>query len=144
MLTHERKQLIHSIAPLYRALYKEQVVYVPEGWSTPVQLYSSYLDHKHGYLSLRSVKDLTEEEAIHVAKIVEPFVGLSGWWTQDNGSRWAEQAIQGIAMPYAAMVIDHLRSIGIATDYYTATTGLITVEEFIEAGTLVINPNQPV
>lgn len=145
MLTHERKQQINSIEFMYRALYLYQTVLFSDTYNEDMPFpyglieLNRYNLEDDGYLSLRSVKDLTEEEAIHVASI--SYRGKSHH-TVEVGRHVAESLLEDDAVffnPYLwTAVIFYLSSIGIALPYYTATTGLITVEEFIEAGEVQI------
>lgn len=158
MLTPERKQLIHSIAPMYRALYYGQKVFTSrfqqERFYEPItRIEGNRIDecskgtidsYTGGYLSLRSVKDLTEDEIAVVMRLQQVDISYrdKSFETTENElsfkyeyeGRWFDYFLDWKSMFWDTC--DYLRSVGIALPYYTATTGLITVEEFIEAGTL--------
>lgn len=160
MLTPERTQLIHSMAPMYRALYLGQRVKYLSLCDTVVKLNDvNILDHPDGcYLSLRSVKDLTEEEILKVAILMHRLVYSGDEYAIYHPKKYSKLWIDNVSehgfriyfsdssrteyfglssMPVC--IADYLRGRSIALPYMG-----ITVEEFIEAGTIVINPNQPV
>jgi hypothetical protein len=77
-----------------------------------------FFDIDEWILPLRALSSITDSEAIEVAKIVEPFEGLSGWWEPEHGKRWASQAIDGIAVPNAILVYQYLQQKGFALPVY--------------------------
>jgi hypothetical protein len=132
------QQDISRVTALIRAMYLGQKVmsflYSPEP-NEKFDLLSFDVSDKAGILSLRPLSSITDDEAIQVAKIVEPFEGLSGWWTSEHGRRWANQTIAFIAVPNGYLVYQYLIQRGFALPFYDAATNhTFTVEEQIELG----------
>jgi len=127
------------------AQYFQQEVYLNDNWSsvdTPRHLVAFYLTedrvpgHLGGYLLLRSIHSLTDEEA----KIISPILDIS----YDNNSKHAMFDLVGFRYYLLGLlevdgasvrgynslhVIDYLRSIGIAIPFMG-----ISVEEMIKKG----------
>lgn len=160
-MTPERKSQILSVLPNYRALYLNQLVLMYAEWTKPRVLQKTYIDgFESGYLSLRSVSDLTEEEAM---KLVEILIGLEDIFKScelridehaveiDYGKYTIQILIsnQNIYVKCGWVVIETaniliynayqaLTAFGIALPYYSITTDLITVDEWVEVGAVQI------
>lgn len=149
MLTPSRKSQILSVLPNYRALYLFQHVGIvywngteePDKYKIlPENIYAD------GYLSIRSVSDLTEEEAKQVMSMQQVGITYSEHtYEATDGALSFRYKYKGewhrYDLDWEAMfwdTCDYLRSCSIALPYYSITTGLITVDEWVEVGVVQI------
>lgn len=102
---------------------------------------------KDAYLLLRSIKDITDNEAFGVAKLF--YSGYPEFWRDIHGLEILAAPVNRRDLDtghFSYSITDYLRSIGIALPFTTVEDGkpvTYSVEQQIENGWIKINPKSP-
>jgi hypothetical protein len=126
----------------YFAQYWGQRIFHYDNWGTSC---FEYISHEYIWLvkdspcwiKLRSISSLTDEEAIQVAKIVEPLE--KDYHTAYFGKMWANDILKFTSIPKALPVTEYLKSLSVALPCFDPSINqLIPIETLIERGWIKI------